>query len=691
MAEAVRVSTRDYVREEVVGGEPRYVRYRGDLSPNQAVAWSRSLSFWPWGRVASRRGFGRIAIDNRDGRYDQTVFRDLRDQRVTVDMPTEDGGNLRIVSGIVDSVVADGDLEIAVSLRDTLSLLDVPLQPRSFGDEADPEARDRPLPVLLGVARSVSPVLWRANEEDQEKGPQYRVSDGPLSGVFQVRSRGEILDPLDTPPEWEIDQEAGLGGIVLADEPAGLVTLDASSSGDAFLLEEPEDALGGAGEFESFPAANASNPTNAPGWLFASFQPPTFPPSVSYVPASSGARFSAGSHPAGLAILTSADGSWSPKRVLEAGKTYRWTIRLAAAVTHVNVVGSFVASEGRFVMRALTTVNTQDDPFLPTVLFTRSTLGSDNVPGVYTGIYTVPPGQDRYVQLCMFYGGMATVADITFVEIPPPPPDALDGITLRDYALEVVRRSGQPDDLIVADSIDEVDPSGAQIGFYADAPITALAVLEAPLDSFSATVFSDREGRLRFARMRDPEPEIPTRSFTQDNLDESFPIRVRVDGAEGLTTTILARRNWHQYRDSDFDQEGGFSPSDRERLKRPGRFLRKAVLPEDEITTGGPAPTQFPRVYRHAINAEPLVSVFDDPDDAAAEIQRVVDIYSQIRFFVEIRVLLDVGDFVELDEVVRFTYPRFGLDNGRHFIVTAVRDAVELGGRRRGVDLVLWG
>jgi hypothetical protein len=173
---------------------------------------------------------------------------------------------------------------------------------------------------------------------------------------------------------------------------------------------------------------------------------------------------------------------------------------------------------------------------------------------------------------------------------------------------------------------------------------------------------------------------VPALLIDASNL--AGPPRVTLDKAEGLTTSILARRNHYIFRESDFADNQTDLPLDlRERLSKPGQFQRNAELPEDGL----------PTIYRHAIEAEPLVSLFDDPTDAIAQIQRVIDLYTDLRFRVDCQIWLEPGDFVELDTVIELRYPRYGFGEGRNFLVYGVTDEVTDQPRRRLCNLRLWG
>src|SRR5690625_770750 len=506
MAEYVRLATRDYVRTENVDGETEAVRYRGDIG--QSITYSRSMAFWPWGMSSGTLTAGAISIDNRDGLYDQLIFRDMRDQPIRVTMPTTDGTDITVLTAIVDRVEAPNDREVLVHLKDSLTLLDVPLQQQVYDDTADDGVIDRPLPVLLGVARSIRPTIWQADVPGED-GPAIRIHDSTLSGVANVRDRGEQLSPFDVPPAYVLDGRIGNAGLILGAEPDGVLTLDASSSGDAMTPPEAPDALDGDGDFtQPFNTiTELDNPNELDGWTFTGW-PTTdglrwgtarFEPHMR-LGQQVGGRFFGGSLQTGRAYF------WSDMPVLKAGKTYRWELDMVTAVSFWSHIGSrgYVA-----LSHARQRVIGRDEPS-GKVLFRRRMLDADNRPGVYSGVVTIPEGDDHYVQIGTYNGGGVTIAYLKFIELDVPDVDDLEGITLYDYLVEVVRRAGMTSSVIDKPSVDAVDPNQESIGAYFEAPITALAAARAPLDSFCADIHTGREGQLIVARLRDPALDVPT-------------------------------------------------------------------------------------------------------------------------------------------------------------------------------------
>jgi hypothetical protein len=696
MTDFVRVSTRDYVRRETIDGQEQVVSYRGDLGAAQGIRYSRELGFWPWGGRGGSLATGTINIGNVDGQYDQMIFKDLRDQQVTVKLPTS-SSDIIALTAIVDTVSAPDDLAVEVRLRDSLSLLDVPLQDRFYGDDADTGVRDRPLPILLGIARSIRPTVWKAEPDAlTTEGPAMRLHDGALSGIANVLESGVELNPLASPPGYAFDPTIGYAGITLGTDPNGVVTMDASSAGDAVVPTSAADVIGGSMDFTTDVGQIGVDWTlgadlnhqiaNVAG------RPDSIIRSVNYSGLGRCLVMSANNNVSSLAVL------WTKTRVLEAGKTYRWEVELVAPVA-----GNRGINWGIFVMGANDVLDLTSRIYPlgnGSKIFLRAAIDANNLAGVYSGTYTVPEGlPDRYVSIAARGGATVLVRGVKWQEVPDPPPETLDGISLYDYAVEIVRRAGLPASIIDQASVDEVDPNREVIGFYADSPITALAALRAPLDSFGADVYLSRDGKFKFAKLRNPANEIPAWTVDNSNIVKASSVRVQPDQAPGLTTSMLAGRQWYVYRENDFDD----SLSDREikeSLKREGKFIRTAILPADASSTGETAatgtgsadtPTTWPRMYRHAIGADPLVSLLDEADAAAAEIQRIADIYSTLRKFVEVEIWLEPGEFIELDDVVLFRYPRYEFDEGQNMLVVGVTDEVRVSGRRRSAVLRLWG
>jgi len=228
--------------------DPPNFRY-GDLLTGESDTQAyRGLTFWPWGRTINS---GAMTIDCvNDGSLDQMLRGSVRDMDVLVQ--TDDGGNrTAIYTAIVDSIVASGDDMATITCRDSLGLLQVPLQRQMIPPNADPDAANTPRPVLLGACRNV-PV-----KQTDAINYVFAASDSPMMGIGFCRVSGYPLDPAS----GDFTLNDGKTDITLAADPGGIVTLDASSIGGQQLPDVTDDIYGGSGS--PFTGSDGSSPT---GW-----------------------------------------------------------------------------------------------------------------------------------------------------------------------------------------------------------------------------------------------------------------------------------------------------------------------------------------------------------------------------------------------------------------------------------------
>ena len=75
--------------------------------------------------------------------------------------------------------------------------------------------------------------------------------------------------------------------------------------------------------------------------------------------------------------------------------------------------------------------------------------------------------------------------------------------------------------------------------------------------------------------------------------------------------------------------------------------------------------------------------------NADTEAARLLALYKERRdtFKVRARLSADEVENIDLGQVVRLTWPRYGLDGGRLFVVTGLRQDFE----RDAVEVTLWG
>jgi hypothetical protein len=642
--------------------------YRGDIDEDDGIRFSREIRFWPQGGRSGSLATGTISIDNRDGTYDYLLRTDVRDQDI---IEFERDGET-LLTGIIDNVTAPDDRTIRFQLRDILTRLDRPLQIGTFGDEADEAVSNTVLPITIGLCRNIRPVLYDA--VDASFGPAYRANDFGLTGATNVRDRGIELDPNTSPAQWTFDQRIGNAGLIIDVEPAGILTCDVSTAGIGGY--STTDELSGDGLFEtSFTGAvgfrsttaDPLDPADLPsGWgrirTPSSDGVPGDPYEVTY---DDGLRLLNAASDTAFNRLFTADGSGNVTTAFLSGKTYRlqFTIEKLAG-------GGPVARSGSFHIRM--------SGSLRSVFELRADRG-EILGNSFVADFTVTEGTDQGLALSLEGNGPELIiSGLEAFEADTPAVDSVDGITLPNYMQEVVFRTVESlDNLTIAD-LEAID-STSIIGFYASQPVTALSVIRKALDSFAADIYSDRQGKIRFAQLRDPALDLATFRIDAERL--LSPPSISVDPASGLTTQATARKNWYRFRDADFaDNLTAIPLQTRQAYTQQGQLTLQASLPEG-----------FPRLYQHAIEAEPLDSLCDSGTVVQNEIQRVVDLYNEPRLFVDVEIGLDPDEFIELNDVVLLEYNRYGFDNGVNFLVVGVEDVITGKEGRRRARLTLWG
>jgi len=683
----LRISSRDSVQPGPDGGR---VLYRGDVARRQAFRFTRSITFWPWAEQPTL-GSGRLSIENGDGSYDQIALLDIRNRASALSVLTDDG-RVPIVTPIVDSVDAD-DERVEFTLSDGLAKFDVPAVAGFFEDDGNTNEAliGKPLPILIGPGRSVPVVLW----DPLYEGGSYRANYAPLTGAAGVFDSGVLLDP--TAPQWEFDTRIGNAGIFLNQSTVGKIVADVSATGDGAIPDDPTDLANGRGDF-STPFDGVSEPpewfsgasaTGMPaGWAAAAGQR-SAGDTVTHLPAGSTrpARMRitheepSSSQPFGnIGVVMLDNDSDTPFR-FEEGKRYRIKFNLVRLIGgwSGNVSGFFRQNPAILTLRA-GAGDTSGDPNRRIARY--ETFRPSGEPGERSFTVTaIAPWDNQPLQV--FLEGpfaVAEIADISIVEVPAAPDQTLPGLTLRDYMLEVVRLSEWAVDTVALDDLDDIDPLAASVGYFTAEQVQALSLMRAPLNSYTAGMYSDRAGKVRFARMIDPAEETAEFFINAGNLSRAP--RVRLDPAKGLTTTATAQRNWYQYSENELAGSiAELALDERIKFTQPARRTVNATVPEP-----------WPEQYRHALNASPLPTLYDDEAVALAEIQRVVDIYATLRIIVEVEILVDGPDALpEIGMIAELKYHRFGLAEGRNMFVASITDIIEGEARQLKVTMRLWG
>lgn len=620
--------------------DPALTAFDGRILDATQLEIPLGVTFWPWrGQIEGILARTSMRLVNADGAYDYLLAFDGRDARVTLyDLPDDDFANARTIGTLlIESIRADGDDTLTITLDDVQSSLDVPWQTRILPPWVNEGAANRPWPVALGACRNVEPLLTSLSIDGT---PVYTLHDREID-VVSVRDKGDVLDP--GVPDYELTSF----GFQVAADPQGLVTCDASGTGEVPLPDSPVDVLGGIGDFETWSIPPGSGEPD--GWDTNNAQ-------RSGAVSPYGAQIlSPNSAPFAEAYLE-ADSTASPSPLLEAGKRYR--VEYRAIMDH---------DAG-----PTDTVN----PWF----YAKQVGGSDfmtvQIPGsgVYAHTVTCPAGADTIIGWVVATNAnidihRMTVREVRAYELPSAPALAseIEGIGLADYVQAVVDRCRDTVVAAVADC-DAIDtatgyPIGAYLGPESRSIIDAISL---PLDAFTAGAFCDENGSLRFVRLVAPEDAGASDVIAAIERDQILaPPRIEYDRAPGLTTAFGLRRNWRQFSATDFvtdyDPVTGVDAATRTAFQRPTQ----------RVVQSGQSLAQ---AYRHAERAPALVTAHEAVEAAQAEVDRVCAMYGQLRRFATLTAawddevpLIHPGDIITVD------WPRYGLDGGRQVFVVSIR------------------
>ncbi|MHC9012097.1 hypothetical protein ACYX79_10790 [Stenotrophomonas rhizophila] len=215
----------------------------------------------------------------------------------------------------------------------------------------------------------------------------------------------------------------------------------------------------------------------------------------------------------------------------------------------------------------------------------------------------------------------------------------------------------------------------AGVGYYAGNAITGRDAMNAILPSYGAACYQDATGVLRFTRVVAPETfgGAPAFELTANDLAED--LLAVPDDAPNLTRRMAYRPNAHALAASDLVTDVVDVPQAR-RDELTGLFRAQVY--------GGGVLHQH---YRRADAADPVISLFWHAADAQSEIDRVVGMYREQRFFYQMTVRGDQSLAPQPGQIGRLTYPRYGLDEGKAVLVRRVERNPATG----DVVLTMWG
>lgn len=301
-----------------------------------------------------------------------------------------------------------------------------------------------------------------------------------------------------------------------------------------------------------------------------------------------------------------------------------------------------------------------DGPVFADVVMDR---GDTMEPGTYT---VSPDGQ----QLIMKSPPVTpVVADLSSVGPGQQP------ATLQQAMADIMGRLGKS--AWVATDCAAIDAATvyAGIGYYAGTAITGRDAMNAILPSYSAACYQDPNGALRFTRVVAPEsyPGVPAFNLGEGDLAED--LLCVPDDAPNLTRRMAYRPNAQALAASDLVTDVVDVPQWR-RDELAGLFRAQVYG----------AGALHPH-YRRADAADPVIALFWRAADAQAEIDRVVAIYREQRFFYRVSVRGDQELAPQPGQIGRITYSRYGLGAGKLVLVRRVERNPATG----DVVLTVWG
>ncbi len=217
--------------------------------------------------------------------------------------------------------------------------------------------------------------------------------------------------------------------------------------------------------------------------------------------------------------------------------------------------------------------------------------------------------------------------------------------------------------------------SYAGIGYYAGAAVTGRDALNAMLPSFGTGCYQDATGVLRFVRVVAPETYAGQMAFDLSEDDMSSDLVGVPDDAPNLTRRMAYRPNAQALGASDLVTDVVDVPQ--------ARRDELTALYRGQVYAAGPLDAH----YRRADAADPVISLFWNAADAQAEIDRVVAIYRQQRFFYQVTVRGDQQLAPLPGQVGRLTYGRYSLADGKPVLVRRVERNPATG----DVVLTVWG
>jgi hypothetical protein len=502
--------------------------FDGVIIGDQSFGAVRELTFWVEGNASTATAACTFSIQNQTGAMNAAYSRGLRGKTVRIQSIDDEtvaySTAADVGTFVIDKIDTPDENTIRYVLKDSILDLELPLQQRLILPNAEASAANQPWPIVLGSARSLTPVLLDALTLT------YAFADTGVVGFGYVRDKGDPLDPNATPtPDYTIASNRQT--ITLANQPQGKVTADASSVGGGADPTSADDIWAGAANPftgtvgvapDGFTDYEASTGFGYPCTLAASGQ----------LHMSHG--FSAVKLTAGATLL--------------AGRSYRFNITVDSVVD-----GDFAAA----TYMGIGIAATPDRYSYNAGLVSGS--GISGVPGTYSQIITNTTGADitdPWLYMNVAQAGRSGEAYVSGVELLLIPdtyaPAALIPIKLADFFDEIMRRSGRSASQYSRADAAAIDTATgyAGMGFFTSEPITRRAALDMAAASYTACFWQDKSNILRVTQLRAPEGETSTFTLTEDDYETDMKRSDYLMPA--LTTQWGYAPNWTVLNDSDF-------------------------------------------------------------------------------------------------------------------------------------------
>lgn len=609
---------------------PASAPFDSSIVNGQSFAVSHQLNFGVWKGSSVTPATASLQVANPGGQYDSMLPADMTNRPIMLQELAGDGDAYSTATGAANMLITDAKANdentLTLTLKDSLALLDLPLQNHLILPNAEANAVNQPWPFVLGAARNVPLTLIDA------KANTYAVSDVPVVGFGYVRDKGDPFDPNASPPDYTI--AAGRNMITLGSQAQGMVTGDFSSVGGGTLPTSATDIFGGAGN--PFTGTINATPT---GWS----QKAGWGTAAAKLIAGNQVQFSAAAPT--LRLTAGA--------TMLAGRSYRVTLTVVGATSSTTSPADQSISIG--IARAMTSPSNWAWK-VPGVAGTYSTVitntGVDFEPILAVYNDSVPGFQGDNVIVKGF--SLLLIAD-TYV------PSAILPIKLADFVAAIMAKAEKngiriPYSRADLDAIDTAT-GFAGIGYAAIGATTARQALDMALASYCACAWMDSTGTLRFTRLALPENETATLSLaTGDWLND---MAYAQDAMTGLTTQVGYRYNWQTFRDSDFVTDFIDVPSS----------VRRAFSRQCQGVAATAAP--LAPIYARAVFNEPFYSLLDRQEDAQALADYLGKQGGRKRGFYTIDL---PHNTMTMGQIVNLTHNRYGLDAGLNTQVVTILD-----------------